>query len=206
MKLLRASLLGTVFGDEVCYKHNQCEVGCFTNLPPWGGTDARPGSKLPNLVSLSLITRSNLHLAIWSQRKFPPRHSSRNWAKHWLWKFRFSCCQFFQSWKPRLFHHPWLFWHRRRRLAAANFSSNSWARKCKCLSRRLGRRFPDDSIRSGSNWHSSCRRFRWLPDQGHGAVFQKHELDGFENHLHRAQSRRSSLRLRRPKCSKTIRS
>lgn len=64
MKLLRASLLGTVFGDEVCYRHNQCEVGCFTNLPPWGGTDARPGSKLPNLVSSKIITRLMPDLAI----------------------------------------------------------------------------------------------------------------------------------------------
>lgn len=52
---LAAALLGIALGDEVCYRHNDCDVGCFTNLPPWGGTDARPGNKLPNIVRFKIF-------------------------------------------------------------------------------------------------------------------------------------------------------
>ena len=41
------AILGAVFGEQVCYYHNGCDLGCFTSDPPWGGTDARPNEKLP---------------------------------------------------------------------------------------------------------------------------------------------------------------
>lgn len=60
MKLATA-LLGIALGDEVCYRHKECDVGCFTNLPPWGGTDARPGNKLPNIVRFKIFINNWLY-------------------------------------------------------------------------------------------------------------------------------------------------
>ena len=57
-----------VFGAKICYNYNgesiflkflviendsysmmdlECDLGCFTDEPPWGGTDARPNHRLP---------------------------------------------------------------------------------------------------------------------------------------------------------------
>ncbi|XP_031156262.1 inactive pancreatic lipase-related protein 1-like [Sander lucioperca] len=36
-------LIGTAYAAEVCFN----ELGCFNDLPPWGGTDQRPVSVLP---------------------------------------------------------------------------------------------------------------------------------------------------------------
>ena len=41
-------LLSLVYCDEICYYYQECDMGCFTDDPPWGDTDARPTKHLPD--------------------------------------------------------------------------------------------------------------------------------------------------------------
>jgi len=41
------AFIATLRGADICYFHQECDMGCFTDDPPWGGTEARPNKNLP---------------------------------------------------------------------------------------------------------------------------------------------------------------
>ena len=40
-------VFNAINGAEICYNYDECNLGCFTDQPPWGGTEARPNHRLP---------------------------------------------------------------------------------------------------------------------------------------------------------------
>jgi len=58
-------LFQLISGAKICYHYQECDLGCFTDEPPWGGTDARPNHRLPATPSevdpvFKLDTRTEL--------------------------------------------------------------------------------------------------------------------------------------------------
>ena len=39
--------LAGALASEICYYYQECDMGCYSDQPPWGGTDARPNNHLP---------------------------------------------------------------------------------------------------------------------------------------------------------------